>query len=291
MRTESTRLKRHLAWAVPLVAAPIIYLSCMLGVMWISQGAGSKGPDAWLSLLGLLLLFLAVAGPIAAFVCSAVRGNRAFRHWRRANGHFTKSEAALEQRHSSSAGAWAQARALQSTLARREVPESIQIWDVVANPGEVFFMDVPADYARHYGMDVSYSQTSAFYFGRPAFVLAGLGATAMSNAARRNAAANQAAVQWRERQPCRLVVSNQRLLCQVGGRWLSFYFSAVTAVYPEVGEWSLITQYDSTSPLLLSGVNVPAAALFAVLATHGPDAVSAHPSLQCLSARNLAERN
>jgi len=84
------------------------------------------------------------------------------------------------------------------------------------------------------------------------------------------------------------VASNQRLLCQVGGRWLSFHYSAMTAVYPEVGDWTLITQYGGTSPLMLSGLHVPAAALFTVLGTHGPDAVAVHPSLQMLAAGGVS---
>ncbi|NGN82977.1 hypothetical protein [Arthrobacter silviterrae] len=286
MRSTPTRLERHLKWAVPLAAAPLIYLGAMFAAWLLVQGAGSGNPGIWRPLAELALYLVAIAGPLAALVRAAINGHRAFRHWRRENGHFTKSEAVVAQRHDSSARSWAQARHLRSCLLRGEAPQAVQVWDVVANPGEVFFMDVPADYARHYGMDVTFTQTSGIYFGRPAFVLAGLGLTAMSNAAKRNAANRQAAVQWRERQPCRLVVGNQRLLCQVGGQWLSFYFSAVTAVYPEIDNWSLITQYGSTSPLMLSGEHVPSAALFTVLATHGVEAVSAHPSLQRLGAGN-----
>ncbi len=259
----------------------------MLGVMWINQGLDNESLPTWWMWLVLLLLLVAIAGPITALVRASIGGYKTFRHWRRSNGHLTKTEAAVAQQESISTRAWEHARVLHQTLVRREVPDGLHIWDVVANSNEVFFLDVPADYARHYGVDVSYSQSSAFYFGRPAFVLAGLGISAMSNAARRNAASQLAAAQWRERQPCRLVVSNQRILCQVGGQWLSFYFSGMTAVYPEVGEWSLITQYDSTSPLLLSGVHVPAAALLTVLATHGVDALSAHPSLQVLARENV----
>ncbi len=287
MGAVSPGVRRHLSWAVPLAAAPILYLGGMFGSSWINQGVADQRLDFGWYWLMLVLLLVGLAGPVVALIRSAVCGHRVFRHWRRGRGHYTTAEAAQVQRERTSAQAWAHARALQGSLARREVPQAINIWDVVANRGEVFFLDVPADYARHYGMDVTYSQTSAFYFGRPAFVLAGLGATALSNRARRTAAAQQAAAQWRDRQPCRLVVSNQRLLCQVGGRWLSFPFPAVTAVYPEISDWTLITQYDSTSPLLLSGVHVPAAALLTVLATHGVEAVSAHPSLRSLAAAQV----
>ena len=287
MRTESDRLGRHLRWAIPLAAAPVIYFAAMLVATRIIHGLKVNELGAGWNLLVPLVILVAVVCPLIALIRATAGGAKAFRHWRRAHGHYTKQEAAAARQASDSANAWEYARVLQSSLSRRVVPETIRIWDVVANPGEAFFLDVPAHYARHYGMQVTYSQSSGFYFGRPAFVLAALGVSAASNAARRNAAARQAATQWRDHQPCRLVVSNQRLMCQVGGTWLSFYFSAVTAIYPEVGEWSLITQYDSTSPLLLSGVHVPAAAVLAVLATQGPDAVGAHPSLQKLGGSQV----
>lgn len=244
--------------------------------------------SGWWALLLVVSLALAVGRPITALIHSATGARKAFRHWRRSHGHYTKTEAVAVSRQVSSAQAWRHAQALQHKIEHREIPEPIQIWDVVARANEVFFMDVPADYARYCGRDVGYSQTSAFYYGRPSFVLAGVGATALSNAARRNAAARLSAAQWREQQPCRLVVSNQRLLCQVGGRWLSFHFAGMTAVYPEIENWALVTQYDSTSPMMISGVNVPAAALFTVLATHGAEAATAHPSLQKLRAGTVA---
>lgn len=283
--SEQSRLKRHLSWAVPLVAAPIIYWAAMAGADLLIDGQFSNG---WLVLPLVLLWLVAMGGPVVALVFSLIGARRVFRRWRRAHGHYTKNEAVEAGRQAMSAMAWRQAQDLQRQIVQRQVPETIRIWDVVPNANEVFFMDVTADYARHYGMHVPYTQTSAFYFGRPSFVLAGLGATAISNAARRNAAANQAAPQWREHQPCRLVVSNQRLLCQVSGQWLGFYYSGMTASYPEVGNWTLIAQFESTSPLMLSGVNVPSAALFTVLATHGVEAVRSHPSLQRLRADSIA---
>ncbi|HXF01500.1 MAG TPA: hypothetical protein VN601_00800, partial [Arthrobacter sp.] len=188
---------------MPLAAAPAMYIAAMLGADWIEQGVDSQELGRAWAWGAMLLLLLAVVGPVIALVRAARAGYGAYRHWRRASGHLTKAESAAAHRGASSALAWEHARALQASLARRDVPPSISIWDVVPNPGEVFFLDVPAHYARHYGMDVPYSQTSAFYYGRPAFVLAGVGLTAMSNSARRRAAANQAAAQWREHQPCR----------------------------------------------------------------------------------------
>lgn len=281
-RVKSARLQRHLAWAIPLALAPISYFAAAFGLVGISQGMDDGSLPSWWAWIGVALGLAALVCPVIALVHASTGGFRAFRHWRRSQGHFTKNEAAVAQREAVSTGAWARAQKLQSSLAQREIPPAIHVWDVVPNANEVFFLDVPADYARYYGMDVSYTQSSGFYYGRPSFVLAGVGISAIANAARRDNAARQAVAHWRERQPCRVLVSNQRLMCQVGGQWLSFYFNAMNAVYPEIENWSLITQYDSTSPLLLSGPQIPEIALMTVLATQGPDAVVHHPSLQRL---------
>lgn len=64
-----------------------------------------------------MLLLVAPVGPWLGLGYASAGGYRAFRHWRRATGHFTRKEAAVAQRENSSAMAWEQARALQASLA------------------------------------------------------------------------------------------------------------------------------------------------------------------------------
>ncbi|OUD87383.1 hypothetical protein BC477_05260 [Clavibacter michiganensis subsp. michiganensis] len=111
-----------------------------------------------------------------------------------------------------------------------------------------------------------------------------MAAAAIGNASRRSAAEAQAAERWRELQPVRLVISDRRLLCQVGGRWLAFWYAGMTAVYPEVREWALVCQFPDVEPLRLRGVDAPIAAVITVLGTQGLDALRDHPSLQPLGA-------
>ena len=207
-----------------------------------------------------------------------------FRAWarrrRHARGKFTPAETVQRQ-------AWSHAEHLLGDLLRRQTPATIRVWDLIPNQGEVFFSDASATYARYYGRDVSYSRSSTFAFGHPAFVLAALGASAIGNASRRSRAESIAREQWREHQSVRLVVSNQRLICQVGGQWLSFYYSAITAMYPEVEQWTLICQFDSAPPIMLHGEYIPAASVITTLMTHGLEALEEHPSLQRL--RNATE--
>lgn len=162
------------------------------------------------------------------------------------------------------------------------MPLTIPVWEVVPEAGEVFFYDVPVDYERYYGQDVSYRPASGFFLGSPAFILAGLAVSGVANASRRNAAEAQARMQWREGEHIRLVVSNHRLLCLVRGQWVSFHYAAMTAIYPEVAQWALVAEFQGIPPLRLRGVDAPIAAVMTVFATHGLPALAEHPSLQAL---------
>lgn len=215
------RRRRHLRWVIPLAAAPIVYFGATWGVWVVSESSRQHKENVGLALAVLVFAMLASIGPLVALIFAVIGEAKAFRFWRRSQGHYTRSEAILVEGQRQSAAAWDRACSLRNQLCARHIPNQVRIWDVVPHAGEAFFYDVQVGYARYYGQDVSYSQSTGFYFGRPAFVLAGIGVTALTNASRRHAAEAQARTQWREYQPCRLVVTNQRLLCQVGGQWLS----------------------------------------------------------------------
>lgn len=158
------------------------------------------------------------------------------------------------------------------------------VWEIVPEQGEVFFYDLRAVYERYYGQDVSYTPSGGFFFGSPAFILAGMAVTGLANSSRRRAAEAQAQTQWREYEPARVIVSNHRILCLVRGQWLSFSYGAMTAVYPEVAQATLVCEFRGAPPLRLRGADVPIAAVMTVFATHGLEAVAEHPSLQVLGA-------
>ena len=279
-------MKRHLSWLIPLLLIPVLLYGSLYSASAIQDTPGAN-ENLGASVAVLALFAVGLVGPIAAAIVTIVAGVRTFRRWRRSTGHFSSSERAVRavrhQQEQSSEAAWAQAQALRATLINREIPPAIRVWEVVPNVGEVMFFDVSADYARYYGRDVSYSQTSGFFFGHPAFVIAGLAATGIGNANRRNAAVTAAQATWRERQPARVIVTNQRLVCHAGGHWLSFPYSSMTAVYPEVDRWTLICEFgDTAEPLLLAGPHSALISVMTVLLTHGADAVAEHPSLQRL---------
>jgi len=282
-------IRRQLPWLLPLVIGigGFFVLALAGGAMVNATTRSTDAGSISIGLAGLVLMGLAylLAAVAAVFLVVGVIRVLAAAHRRRrwAKGRFTRTEQQAQAIDAAYAQAWHRAGRLRLALERREVPPSVDVWDVIPQPGETFFFDTSAQYARYYGQDVTYATSGGFFFGHPLFVAAGVAMTAAGNAARRSAAEAAAQAQWREQQSVRLLVSNQRLVCNVNGQWLSFFYSAMTAVYPEVDRWSLVCQFDSTSPMLLSGPAIPEAALLTVLMTHGPEAVTRHPSLQPLA--------
>lgn len=236
-----------------------------------------------LGFLNLGILFVTLVVVVVAVVLAIVGGVTTYRAWRRRNGHLSPAESAQQLRAVQNRIGWDAAAQLRGVLLRRGVPPTVQVWGVVPDPGEVFFYDVPVGYERYYGQDVTYGRSGGLFFGHPAFVVAGVVASTIGNEARRLTAESRARTQWRDRQETRVLVTNHRLVCLVAGRWMSFYYSAMTAVYPEVREGLLVCEFDGgTAPLRLFGPNAPIAAVMTVLGTHGPDAVAQHPSLRPL---------
>ncbi len=269
---------------MPLILGVLAYVVFISWTAAISSEVDPDDPaDVGASLAALGLLGLAFLLPLIALVFFIVGVVKAVSGWRRdrrhATGRYNRAELADRAQQEQFARAWADTSQLRATLAAHQVPPQIRVWDVIPRPNEVFFVDTAATYARFYGQNVSYAQSGGFFFGHPLFVAAGLAVTAAGNAARRSAAEAAAAAQWREHQGVRLIASNQRLICHANGQWLSFDYGAMTAVYPEVEQWSLVCQFDSAEPLMLHGPGVPAAAVITVLMTYGPDAVAEHPSL------------
>lgn len=181
-----------------------------------------------------------------------------------------------------SAAGWAEARRLRALLLDRQVPQTVVVWELVPEPGEVFFYDVRAEYERYYATDVRYSRAGGFFLGSPAFVVAGLTLNGLVQSQRRRAAEARAQTQWREWADVRLVVSNRRLACFVRGQWLSFPYAAMTAVHPAIEQWALVCEFEGTSPLRLRGVDAPLTAVLTVFGTHGPAGVAGHPGLASL---------
>lgn len=272
-------MKRHLRWITYLLLIPAIYLAAGFCLSLLSKsnfemvGAGFMG-------LGILILWLVFTIIFTVkFIGSA---HAAFRRYRRSKGHFNKAERAqLEAQRIYDAG-MDSARALAGRLSQGRTPAPIEVWGIVLEPGEELHLQISCDYARFYGLSGQYVHTSGFFWGQPAFVLAGLGVTAMANRSRRQAAEAASRQQWREMQRTSAFFTNRRILIQVGGRWLSFYYSGVTACYPEPENRSVVLDFPDTQPLLIGGPEAPLAAAYLVWALYGERGLASHPALQGL---------
>lgn len=273
-------MRRHLSWIVPLLVLPLIYVVFTAIVWWASTFAEEgQAETLWGLLTVIVALLTAVAGAIVCVVLVIRNAHRVFRAWRRSNGHFTKRELIAREQQSTTQSAWEAAQRLLADVRAERLPNPITVWGVIPNHDETFFYDVDARYERFYGTTESYAQHTGLFVGRPAFVLAGVAATAIANSASHSAAANRAATQWREAQHSRILVSNQRLVIQANGQWLSFYLSGMTACYPSPEAWSVAFEFGDTSPLRLTGRGAPLVAVWTVLARQGREAVHAHPGL------------
>ncbi len=274
--------RRHRAWVIPAALVPVSYL--VLVVAGSSLGAlGNDSDHVGWSLLGLLVLLCAMVAPIVFLVIALRNGYRAFRSWRRRHGHFTKREAIVRQQEDAHAAGWQHARWLRSVLEQRELPPEVEVWGVVPWAGEHFFLAGPLQYSRYYGTDVVYGQSSVVAFGRPAWVAGAVIGNAIGNSVARSRARSAAVTQWREHQQAEVLVSNERIVCNVVGRgWLSFPFTAVTAVYPDPERFNVVLEFGDTSPLSLTGPMAPAVSTLSVMLTHGHEALRTHPALEPL---------
>jgi hypothetical protein len=126
---------------------------------------------------------------------------------------------------------------------------------------EVIFGDAVLGYARFYGTTAQYRENSSFWFGSPAFVLAGMAGDAIGNASARKRAAAMAAAQWRDQAQVRMVLTNQRLLGDYQGNLLSFWHNGVVELSADLAHWSFLLRFQEGHPLMLHG---PAAPWFAV---------------------------
>lgn len=274
-------MKRHLKWLVYLLLIPVAYLAAGFGLETL-RNADFEPVSAGLI---ALMIFSLWAVSTVIFVVRFIRAaHAAFRRYRRSKGHFNKAERSqLETQRVYDAGLES-ARALAASLSRGRPPAPIEVWGIVLEPGEELHLQISCDYARFYGLSGQYVHTSGFFWGQPAFVLAGLGVTALANRSRRQAAEAASRQQWREMQRTSAFFTNRRILIQVGGRWLSFYYSGVTACYPEPENSSVVLDFPDTQPLLIGGPEAPLAAAYLVWALYGERGLASHPALQGLRA-------
>lgn len=268
----------HRSWLRHLIGM----LACV--VLYVVCGAiGTAVHSPWAILLTGALFLAAAVGFFWFAVLLVMALWRMWRSHENSVGRYSKGERAVVARQDEAQSYWDGAKDLTRMLAVDQVPTAGAVWGVVLQQGEQMIIDAPADYARYYGTDSVYQHTSGFFFGSTSFVVAAYGANALANASRRRSAEQAAQTQWREIQQARVIVTDQRVLCQrADGRWLSFWYGGATAVYPEPENWNIVFDFPDTEPLMLHGPAAPYACVAAVYGIYGSDGVLNHPGLERL---------
>lgn len=154
---------------------------------------------------------------------------------------------------------WDYAQRTAQALARGEAPPTFAVHGVVLYPNEDALLMTTAWYSRLYAAgNGSYSVPGMFVAGNPAIMMGALAGTMIARSRARSAAEAAAAVVWREGQHSSVIVTTNRLLCNVIGRgWLPFGYDTVTEIYPDLQNWSLTLGFgNEVGPLRLTGPSV-----------------------------------
>jgi hypothetical protein len=154
--------------------------------------------------------------------------------------------------------------------------------------GEVAHAHGVLECARFYGMDVTYQQSSTFVMGSPLLVATGLIGSAVGNAYARNKAADMARAQWRPQGPVRTVLTDQRILCDVAGEWLTFWHEGIMEFHADPRQWMVITRYEVGEPLMLRGPVAPSYMVALTYIVYGRQGLASpwlEPIAQAVAAR------
>ncbi len=173
-------------------------------------------------------------------------------------------------------------RRLTAALLAGRPLQPLTVWGVVLEDGEQAHFDCQVNYARFYGTDAVYQHVTGLFVGGSGFVAAGVAMTALGNSMRRSQAQAEAIQRWREQEYLRVLATDRRLICLVGGQWMSFYYSAVTAFYPEPENQSLVFEFSNAVPLALYGPPVSSLIAYTTHRIHGVHGLQNHPALVSL---------
>lgn len=233
----------------------------------------------------LLSISLVVVLPVG-LVLTGVFGWKAYGYRRRARGRYTSRERRdLERAESWRAelqGSWTAARDLLNQLKAGANMQELRLWGPVLQPGERAHLQMPVFYSRYYGTHSGYIHTTGVFLGSVPFMAAGYALTALSNSNRRAAALAASIPMWREFTAATGLVTSERIICEVNGRWLSFYPRQATAIYPDPTDWSVVLDFPGIEPLRLSGLHGPTMAVAIVWMVHGASGLAEHPGLAAL---------
>ncbi|WP_162989333.1 hypothetical protein [Glutamicibacter nicotianae] len=281
--------KRHRPWIFRVASALLFVCASWLLLLYAFSLTNTIDNTALAGMaFGSIILF----GVGLFFLMTSFGKMRlAWRAFRRSKGHYTKSEMVIVNERAELARAQIAAAQLAGDLYDGTWRPQDPPWDVVTESNELVICAANANYARFYGSDVTYMQSSGFLMGHPTFVAVGVLAMAWGNRTRRTQAEALAKEQWREQQEVLAVITNHRVICRrQDGVWLSFYFHGASSMDIDSSTGTMIMQFPDTQPLILGGTGGLYAAVAAVWAVRGARGLEGHPGLAYLRSLEEAPR-
>jgi hypothetical protein len=275
-------LRRVPAWTWWLIVAALSYttgrtLPEILGLATFIQSNGR--PTGW----GWLVFLLVATAPLEALIGIIIGLASIDRRKRRRARVDAEARDQILIEHGLAEGT-----RVFETLISGNTPLPMQIWGVVLRLGEEIHLERWAIYSRFNGQDVTYHTGGRFHLGSPVMVLAGMLAGAIADSAAASRARAQAAPRWREHQNSRVLLTTQRIMCEVNGQWMTFDFACVTSFRIDLThDRSVLLEFgDSAAPLKLAGYSVPVIGTYLCWALHNrAEGFGAHPALAPLRER------
>lgn len=273
--------KRHAPWIVRVAVAVILFFASAI-LLLNAFALTNKIENTALAGLAFGSLLIFCVG-LFFLLTSFGKMRLAWRAFCRSKGRYSKAEQVIVNERAELARAQVAAAQLAGDLYDGTWRSQSPPWDVVLGQNEQAICAANANYARFYGSDVTFTQSSGFLMGNPTLVAVGVLAMALGNKARRTQAEALAKEQWREQQEVLAVVTNHRVICRrQDGTWLSFYFSGATSMDIDSTTGTMIVQFPDTQPLMLGGTGGLFAAVAAVWAVRGQQGLERHPGLAYL---------
>lgn len=276
-------MRRHRRWIIPLsvtVTAPLLGYGLLY---WGYMVSAEDRAEQWVvGVASLLIVVVPLVGLIWTLAGVVGTYRRSARHQRKLDHQRSQAVERIGGPASTQAdyqAGYGRAAQMCRVLSAGGQPAALQSHTVMTAQGERILWQMQAEYRRFYGQDVTYGQGGVFAIGPPLFTIGMLAGSAVANRGARKNAEALAAAQWREFQYSPVLVTDRRLVIHANGQWLSFYYGALTAVYPEADQFTLVLDFEGAEPLRLEGPDVPTAALLVIYCTQGPHAVATHPSL------------
>lgn len=166
------------------------------------------------------------------------------------------------------------ARRLAGQLLAGEPPAVGRVWDAVLQPGERVLFEGAAGYSRYYGLGPRAGS------GASRVAMLNQQVTSSGTRRRQQSPVVAAAARWRDRQQSRVVVTDQRLLCQLQSKgWVSFDHAEATSIQTGPERRGVVLEYRGTAPLCLSGAVSTQIMVSIVWALYGADGLREHPAL------------